>query len=98
MLAMAKREDIEKVLKEVMDPELMMDVVSLGFIYDIKIDGKKAFVTMTLTFPGCPYGPTLVDEIRQKVLKVKGIEKAEVEVTFEPPWEPPKDLRAMYGV
>lgn len=95
---MAKSDEIMEKLKDVQDPELGMDIVNLGFIYDIKVDGKNAHITMTLTFPGCPYGPQLVEEITDKVKEVKDVENVDVDVTFEPPWQPPKELRAMYGV
>lgn len=81
-----------------MDPELQIDVVSLGLIYDVKVSGSAVRIVMTLTFPGCPYGPMMVEQVRDCATKVEGIESADVEVTFDPPWKPPEDLRAMYGV
>lgn len=91
-----KEEVIEK-LKEVIDPEIGIDIYTLGLVYDIKVEDKKADITMTFTSPQCPYGPMLLEEIKAK-LKELELKEVNIELTFSPPWEPSAELRAMLGV
>lgn len=95
---MVTKEEIEKKLKEVMDPELMMDVMTLELIYKVSVTKNKVHVLMTFTTPLCPYGPQLQKEIKEKLLELDGIDKVETEVTFTPRWEPSEELRAMFGL
>ena len=78
--------NVMKILKKVKDPEIDIDVVSLGLIYNVKVEGKRAKILMTLTSPFCPLGGFLVEKIK-KELEKNGY-KAEIEVTFDPPWSP----------
>lgn len=96
---MVEEEQVQEALKQVEDPELKMDVWSLGLIYEIEIDDDEdqVDIEMTFTTPMCPYGPELVDDVETTILEETSIEHVEVEVTFDPPWEPPEDLRAMMG-
>ena len=80
--------DIRNALKKVKDPELKLDLVTLGLVYDIQVEGSEAKVIMSLTTPMCPVAGDIVDQARLAVAKVEGIEKAEVELTFDPPWTP----------
>jgi len=80
--------DVRNALKKVKDPELNLDLVTLGLVYDIQVEGGKAKVIMSLTTPMCPVAGEIVDQARLAVAKVDGIEKAEVELTFDPPWTP----------
>ncbi|MBD3297251.1 MAG: DUF59 domain-containing protein [candidate division Zixibacteria bacterium] len=77
-------------LREVQDPELRMSIVDLGLIYgaDIEDDGKNIKVRMSLTSPACPYGPMLVTDVKKAVSNLPGVEKAEVHVVWDPPWDP----------
>jgi FeS assembly SUF system protein len=78
---------IEK-LKDVYDPEIPVNIYDLGLVYNVDIDEKnKVNIVMTLTAPGCPVADMLVDDTRQAALSVEGVEDAEVELTFEPPWD-----------
>ncbi len=92
-----KEQLIENVFKKYCDPELGIDVWTLGLIYDIKIEEKKVHVLLTFTSPLCPYGPEMVDEL-QEMIKKEGVSEAEIEVTFDPPWKPSEELREMLGV
>lgn len=92
------REEIIEVLKTCKDPEIDIDVWTLGLIYEIRIERKSVYIKMTFTTPYCPYGPQLVDTIKNEVKKLAGVENVYVEVVLEPPWEPSEDLRAMLGV
>jgi len=95
---MATEEQIIEVLKKVNDPELNLDIHTLGLIYDVKvIDEKNVYVKMTFTSPSCPYGPMLVQEVKQR-MEDELKSNAEVEITFEPVWKPSEELRALLGV
>lgn len=78
---------IEK-LKEVYDPEIPVNIYDLGLVYNVDIDeNNKVNIVMTLTAPGCPVADMLVDDARQAALAVEGVADADVELTFEPPWD-----------
>lgn len=80
-------EQIYEALQGVIDPELNLNIVDLGLIYDVKVDEKnEAHVIMTLTSMGCPMGQSIAKDVEQTVLKVEGVKDVLVEVTFEPPW------------
>jgi FeS assembly SUF system protein len=75
-------------LKEVYDPEIPVNVYDLGLIYNVDVDdNNQANILMTLTAPGCPVVDVLVEDITQAAQSVEGIEKVDVELTFEPPWD-----------
>jgi metal-sulfur cluster biosynthetic enzyme len=80
--------DIRNALKKVKDPELNLDLVVLGLVYDIEVEGGDAHVIISLTSPMCPVAEQIVDNAREAVLGVEGVENAEVELTFSPPWTP----------
>lgn len=77
---------VRKALRTVKDPELNLDLVVLGLIYDLRIDGPRVEVTMSLTSPMCPVAGELLEQARAAVEGVEGVEHAEVELTFSPPW------------
>ena len=78
--------EVRKALRRVKDPELNLDLVVLGLVYDISIDGGRVSVTMSLTSPMCPVAGELLNQAREAVESVPGVEHAEVELTFSPPW------------
>jgi metal-sulfur cluster biosynthetic enzyme len=80
--------DIRAALKAVKDPELNLDLVVLGLVYDIEVDADDVKVTMSLTSPMCPVAEQIVDDARAAVLGVEGVETADVQLTFSPPWTP----------
>jgi len=93
--------DVQKALKTVKDPELGIDLVSLGLIYDIEVEGGAVKAIMSLTSPMCPVAGEIVEQARQAILGVEGVETAEVELTFDPPWTPermPPLIRASLGL
>ena len=96
-MKMVTKEEVEDALKQVEDPELGIDIWTLGLIYGINIEDNKIKIKMTFTTPMCPYGPILVDEVKTK-LEAKGAKEVDVEIVFEPPWEPSEELRAILGV
>ena len=85
---MATVKDIRKALRGVKDPEIGLDLVVLGLIYDIEVDGSHVDVTMSLTSPMCPVAPQIVEEAKAAVESVEGVESANVDLTFEPLWSP----------
>lgn len=93
------KESVIEVLKQVYDPEIQLDVWSMGLIYrlDVREDGT-VHILMTLTTPACPYGPMLIEEIRARVKDEAEAKDVQLEITFDPPWQPSEELRAMLGV
>ncbi|HLD24696.1 MAG TPA: metal-sulfur cluster assembly factor [Patescibacteria group bacterium] len=84
---MITKTQIEKVLKNIPDPEIGVSLWDLGLIYKITIDKQNnVTVTMTLTTIGCPLFNLIADPIRSEVGKLKGVKKVEIELTFDPPW------------
>ena len=85
---MIDRAEIVNALHTVEDPELGMDIVELGLFYDVEIDGPKVKVIHSLTSMGCPAGQMIEEGIRDSVMRIKGIEQVDAELTFTPPWTP----------
>ena len=83
-------EQVREVLRGVVDPELHLNIVDLGLVYEVVVDQANVSVKMTLTSPGCPYGPYLIHQVRDTVQGLKGIQEAKVEVVWDPPWGPDK--------
>jgi metal-sulfur cluster biosynthetic enzyme len=85
-------ETVYSALKQVRDPELMINVVDLGLIYGVAVEdaGEKSNlgVVMTMTTPACPYGPQLVADVRDALSALDGAGEVKVEVTLSPPWSP----------
>lgn len=84
----ASPETLLEWLRPIQDPELFLGLVDLGLIYNVHVDGERVVVTMTLTSPGCPAADHLIGEVKKKVLEYPGIKTAEVQVVFEPKWDP----------
>ena len=83
------KEIILEKLKEVIDPEIGIDVVNLGLIYDVDVrPDNTVYVKMTMTTPGCPLTMWLLKAVEEKVLEIPGVKDAEIELTFDPPWTP----------
>jgi metal-sulfur cluster biosynthetic enzyme len=81
-------DDVEEALTNVIDPELGLDFVELGLIYEVEIEGDEAYVTFTLTSPGCPIGPQVADQIKEYVGDLEGISKVHPKMVFSPAWTP----------
>ena len=90
------KDDIIKALKTVEDPEIHIDIHTLGLIYNIDINDAGIDILMTLTTPFCPYGDQIVLSV-EKALKPLGVE-VRVDLTFEPEWVPPEDVRIALGI
>ncbi len=84
---MPLKDDVMNELKTVNDPELGVNIVDLGLVYEVEERSEKdVFIKLTLTSPACPLGPQIIDEIKQKLSAI-GL-TAEIEITFNPPWGP----------
>ncbi|MFP5371421.1 MAG: metal-sulfur cluster assembly factor [Actinomycetes bacterium] len=85
---MIDEEAVTEALTNVIDPELGLDFVELGLIYDVAIDGDRVDVTFTLTTPACPIGPQVSEQIVEFVGDVDGVTEVVPTMTFSPPWTP----------
>jgi metal-sulfur cluster biosynthetic enzyme len=82
-------EQVRDALRAVKDPELNLNVVDLGLVYDIAVrEGGEVHVEMTLTSPGCPAGPEMLTEAQNALRALDGVTKADVELVWEPYWTP----------
>jgi len=82
------REDVVEALHGVEDPELGMDIVELGLMYDVEVDDSKVRITYSLTSMGCPAGAMIAEGIVDAARGVPGVSEVEAELTFDPPWTP----------
>jgi metal-sulfur cluster biosynthetic enzyme len=82
------KDEVVEALREVEDPELGMDIVELGLMYDVEVDGPKVKVIHSLTSMGCPAGPMIQEGIHDAAASVPGVEEVDVELTWDPPWTP----------
>jgi metal-sulfur cluster biosynthetic enzyme len=87
---MPTKDQVVDALRAVEDPELGMDIVELGLLYDVEVEGPKVKVIHTLTSMGCPVGPMIQQSIDDMASAVPGVEDVEVELTWDPPWTPDK--------
>jgi metal-sulfur cluster biosynthetic enzyme len=81
-------EDITEALSNVIDPELGLDFVELGLVYDVAIDGGTVNITFTLTTPACPIGPQVSEQMKEFVGELEGVEEVVPTMVFTPPWTP----------
>jgi metal-sulfur cluster biosynthetic enzyme len=87
----ALREDVVEALRQVEDPELGMDIVDLGLMYDVEVDdSNNVKVIYSLTSMGCPVGPMIAEQIGDVTRAVPGVGEVETELTWDPPWSPEK--------
>jgi metal-sulfur cluster biosynthetic enzyme len=84
------RDEVIEALRQVEDPELGMDIVDLGLLYDVEVEGPKVKVTHSLTSMGCPVGPLIQEDIDRVTRELPGVEDVDVELTWDPPWSPEK--------
>jgi metal-sulfur cluster biosynthetic enzyme len=84
------RDDVIEALRSVEDPELGMDIVELGLLYDAEVRGPQVKVLYSLTSIGCPAGPLIQQNIEEVVRSLPGVEDVETELTWDPPWTPDK--------
>jgi metal-sulfur cluster biosynthetic enzyme len=85
---MPTKDEVIDALRQVEDPELGMDIVDLGLLYDVEVLGQRVKVTHSLTSMGCPVGPMIQEDIHRVTSEIDGVETVDVELTWDPPWTP----------
>lgn len=98
---MANEAELIEALKQVIDPELMINVVDLGLVYEIDQQDGKVSVDMTLTSPACPAGPQIMQQAKMALEKLEGVEEANIKLVMSPPWTPERmtdDARDQLGI
>ncbi|HEY5161328.1 MAG TPA: metal-sulfur cluster assembly factor [Gaiellaceae bacterium] len=97
---MLTTDDVTEALRQVFDPELGLDIVELGLLYDVKFVGNEVKVFYSLTSIGCPAGPLIHQQILEALREIPGIEKAVLELVWDPPWTPERmseDAKLLLG-
>lgn len=92
------KDNVIDILKTINDPEVQLDVWSMGLIYDVEVKDKDVKITMTYTTPFCPWGPQLQDAIKPTVKDQLGAKTVDIDLTFDPPYKMPDELRATLGI
>jgi metal-sulfur cluster biosynthetic enzyme len=98
---MPTRDEVIDALRQVEDPELGMDIVDLGLLYDVELQGPRVKVIHTLTSMGCPVGPMIQEDIHRVMSEIEGVEDVDVELTWDPPWSPERmsdDAKFILGI
>jgi metal-sulfur cluster biosynthetic enzyme len=90
LATMPTRDDVIEALRAVEDPELGMDIVELGLLYDVEVAEPRVHIRYSLTSMGCPAGPLIQQSIEEVVQSMPGVEAVETELTWDPPWTPDK--------
>ncbi len=84
----ANVDDVMDALENVIDPELGLDFVALGLVYDVEVEETDVYITFTLTSPGCPIGPQVSEQIEEFVSELDGVSAVYPKMTFTPAWTP----------
>ena len=85
---MELKDKIIEEIKKIYDPEIPVNIYDLGLIYDVKVENKNtAKVKMTLTSPNCPVAETLPKEVKDGIMQVEGIDKVDLDLVWDPPWD-----------
>mgnify|MGYP006107930227 FL=1 len=82
------KDDVIEALRDVYDPEIPVNIVDLGLVYDVNVNKTNVDVQMTLTFAGCGMGPYIAQQAEWRLAEIEGIDDINVELVFEPPWTP----------
>jgi metal-sulfur cluster biosynthetic enzyme len=83
-------DDVTEALENVIDPELGLDFVELGLVYEVEVEGGRVDITFTLTSPGCPIGPQVTEQMKEFVGELEGVDEVVPRMVFSPPWTPDK--------
>ena len=97
---MVTEDQVREALKQIEDPEVGLNIVDLGLVYDIDVEGTSVQIRMTLTSPGCPVGPQLLNGSRMVVQELEGVEQVDIQLVWEPFWTPDRvnpEYRAILG-
>ena len=82
------KDEVIEALKEVYDPEIPVNIVDLGLVYDVEVSDGEVAIEMTLTAQGCGMGPYIAQQAEWRVAEIPGVEDVEVELVWDPPWSP----------
>lgn len=85
---MVTKEEVYEALQSCYDPEIPVNIVDLGLIYDVEVNEGKVAVKMTLTAPGCGMGGMIASQAQQSILTLPDVKEATVDLVWEPPWDP----------
>ena len=88
MPCMPTVDEVEEALTNVIDPELGLDFVELGLVYEIEVDGGDVHIAFTLTSPACPIGPQVSEQMQEFVGELDGVDSVQPRMVFDPPWTP----------
>jgi metal-sulfur cluster biosynthetic enzyme len=91
---MVTQERVYEALRECYDPEIPVNIVDLGLIYDVRVKEDQVHVVMTLTSPGCPLPDFISEQVKTRVTAIPGVKTATVQVVLDPPWDPSRISRA----
>ena len=83
-------QDVYSELRQVYDPEIPVNIVDLGLVYDVKVEGPACNITMTLTSQACPEARTIPEVMKRRVEELEGLETCDIEIVWEPQWTPQK--------
>jgi metal-sulfur cluster biosynthetic enzyme len=86
--ALVSKDEVLEALRTVYDPEIPVNVVDLGLIYDVQVKESDVYVQMTLTFPGCGMGPYIGQQAEWAIQELDGVDEVQIELVFDPPWSP----------
>jgi|SRR5213594_1054271 len=99
--SMLNEATVRGALRQVKDPELDMNIIDLGLVYDVAVDGDSVGVKMTLTSPGCPAGPMITNDAYRMIRALEGVRDVDIEIVWEPYWTPERmdpKVRALMGL
>ncbi|ACZ42739.1 protein of unknown function DUF59 [Thermobaculum terrenum ATCC BAA-798] len=85
---MVNEEIVREALKDVYDPEIGINIIDLGLVYNVEVKENKVDIEMTLTSMGCPVGPILIQQIEEVIGSLPGVEEVNVQLVWTPPWNP----------
>ncbi len=85
---MVTEKQVRQALKNVYDPEISINIQDLGLVYNVEIEGSTVHIDMTLTSPGCPIGPQIIESAQREVGALQGVEEVDVQLVWSPLWSP----------
>ena len=100
-MAATTEEDVREALRQIVDPEIGINIVDLGLVYGVRVDGATINVDLTLTSPGCPSGPEIIGDIEAALRTLPGVQNVQVNLVWAPFWSPDKmepRVRAYLGL
>jgi metal-sulfur cluster biosynthetic enzyme len=96
------KEKVFEALKQVIDFEIGLDIVSLGLVYDVAVDEESnVTITMTMTTPACPLAGLILQDAEDKVRQIEGVKEVKINLTFDPPWTPDRmseEIKKKFGI